>query len=437
MGLYLANSHNATISGLTIKLCWGDGVYVSDTLFSTLALGRATASSNITINDCIFTQNRRQGCSGINGTGIVFNRCQFTDTGTIVATNPASGVDLESDASPNRIGNQDWTFNDCIMTGNLGPNVQLFPTLNNGRAACENIEFNNCYLANTVAQGSYWSDRAETFVKNIRFNGGVISGGVYSGNGTTFNGTLIKKSVSDVGAGSYVIEQNATTHNVKYRNCEIRAIGDTTTNSKKLIFGSTSGFDAKKTEFTNCKLVAESVYGGATNIIIVTTTPLIFRNCEFLTEGTVPASFIGFDNTVGNSRLSPSYSMLYDCYIDPTWHSGSTSFQNSFNINTSKVLSKTYTTNNKVPTAMADVFEFVATGGSAVAIDNPSDPFTKRLTVRVKNTSAGALGVWTWGAAYKMSAWVNPATGQSRSIDFIYDGTNWIEASRTPADVPN
>lgn len=438
-GLYLANAHDATISGLTIKTCWGDGCYVSDTDNTTLITGAATASSNITVSDCIFTQNRRQGMSGINGTGMMFNRCQFINTGTLVATAPSAGVDLETDASATRIGMQDWTFDSCIMSGNVGPNTLVFPTLNNGRAGCENIAFNNCYMAATSAQGSYWSDRNSTFCKNISVNGGIISGGVYSGNATRFNNVKIMKSVTDAGAGSYVIEQNATTHGAKYDNCEIRAIGDTTINSKKLIFGSTSGIEANKTEFTNCKLVAQSVYGGATNILIVTTTPLVFNNCEFLTEGTVPASFIGFDNTAGSSRVSPSYSMLYDCYIDPTWHNSSTSFSGRFNINTIKTLSKTYISNNKVPTAMADVFEFVFTGSSAVQIDNPTDAFAKRIAIRVKNTSGGALGVLTWDTKYKMAAWTNPATLTSRTIWFLYDvpADLWFEDSRTTVDVPN
>lgn len=435
-GLYLANSHNATISGLTIKTCWGDGAYVSDTDTTTLITGAATASSNITINDCIFTQNRRQGMSGINGTGIVWNRCQFLDTGTLIGTPPSAGVDLETDASANRIGMQDWSFNDCIMTGNGGPNVLVFPTLNNGRAGCENISFNNCYMADTSAQGSFWSDRIATYVKNIYVNGGVISGGVYSGNGTHFNNVKILKSVTDAGAGAYVIEQNATTHGAKYYNCEIIAVGDTTINSKKLFFGSSSGIEADKTEFVCCRFVAQSVYGGATNILIATSTPTVFQSCEFLTEGTVPASFVGFDNTAGSSRVGPSYSMLYDCYIDSNWHGTSSSFKGRFNINTVKSLTTTYTTNNKVPTAMADKFVFNFTGGSAVTIDAPTDSFQKRITITIRNTSAGALGALTW-TAYKMAAWTQPAAGFSRSIMFDYDGTNWIEVARTAADVPN
>lgn len=82
----------------------------------------------------------------------------------------------------------------------------------------------------------------------------------------------------------------------------------------------------------------------------------------------------------------------------------------------------------------ATAFTINAPTINAVATGNFSG---SRITITIKNTSGGALGVATFAAAYKMAAWTQPATGFQRSIDFLYDGTNWIEVSRTPADVPN
>jgi hypothetical protein len=87
---------------------------------------------------------------------------------------------------------------------------------------------------------------------------------------------------------------------------------------------------------------------------------------------------------------------------------------------------------------LGNEFAITATNGTAFTVESPSNVLTgQRITIRVRNTSGGALGAITWGAAYKMAAWTSPAAGFSRAIDFQYDGTNWIEASRTPADVPN
>lgn len=68
---------------------------------------------------------------------------------------------------------------------------------------------------------------------------------------------------------------------------------------------------------------------------------------------------------------------------------------------------------------------------------NPPDAPGFCLIFTLRNTSGGALGVVSWNAIYKMAAWTNPATGNSRSIMFSWNGTNWVEVNRTAADVPN
>lgn len=97
-----------------------------------------------------------------------------------------------------------------------------------------------------------------------------------------------------------------------------------------------------------------------------------------------------------------------------------------------------YSANVDVDLTKGDELTVTVTNGTAFTIGNPYTPIIGqifRLTIR--NTSGGALGAITWGTAYKLSTWASPATGYSRSIAFRWDGTNAIEVSRTPADVPN
>lgn len=94
------------------------------------------------------------------------------------------------------------------------------------------------------------------------------------------------------------------------------------------------------------------------------------------------------------------------------------------------------------PNAIAgNHFIITATNGTAFTINSPSNLAAaqtgQRFTIEIRNTSGGALGAATWNAAYKMSAWTNPANGFSRSIDFLFDGTNLIQVSQTGVDVPN
>lgn len=91
-----------------------------------------------------------------------------------------------------------------------------------------------------------------------------------------------------------------------------------------------------------------------------------------------------------------------------------------------------------IPANAGNQFIITATNGSAFTVPAPTKPTTgQSINIKVKNTSGGALGAATWNAVYKLAAWTSPANGNSRSISFTYDGTNWIEQARTPNDVPN
>lgn len=88
--------------------------------------------------------------------------------------------------------------------------------------------------------------------------------------------------------------------------------------------------------------------------------------------------------------------------------------------------------------SLANAFTITATDGVAFAISAPSNLSAgKQITYTIRNTSGGALGAITWNAVFKMAAFTNPATANSRSIAFIYDGTNLVEVSRCAADIPN
>lgn len=85
------------------------------------------------------------------------------------------------------------------------------------------------------------------------------------------------------------------------------------------------------------------------------------------------------------------------------------------------------------------VHRITATNGTAFTVSNPTNSVTGDIvTVMVRNTSGGVLGVLTWGGSYKLgTAWVQPANGFSRSIQFLNDGTNWVEINRAAAAVAN
>lgn len=98
----------------------------------------------------------------------------------------------------------------------------------------------------------------------------------------------------------------------------------------------------------------------------------------------------------------------------------------------------TYTTPVVIDASLGNLFDITATNATPFTIGNPTTPVEGQvIAITVRNASGGALGGVTFDTAYKLAAWTSPADTFSRSIVFKYNGTNWVEQSRTPADVPN
>jgi len=98
----------------------------------------------------------------------------------------------------------------------------------------------------------------------------------------------------------------------------------------------------------------------------------------------------------------------------------------------------TYSAGIAFDVRLGDSFVITATNGTAFTINAPLNPTNGRvITVTISNASGGALGVITWNGVFKMPAFVNPANGNSRSVTFHYNGTNWVQRYQSAADVPN
>lgn len=103
-----------------------------------------------------------------------------------------------------------------------------------------------------------------------------------------------------------------------------------------------------------------------------------------------------------------------------------------------RLISRNYAVSENFDASQYDIFSLNIQANPALTYNAPTGGTVgQELTIRVRNISGGVMGAITWDAAFKLSAWTNPANGFSRSITFVYDGTNWIEISRTAADVPN
>jgi hypothetical protein len=112
--LDIEGASNVNISGISCNQSGGDGLYIG------AANTQGAPSQNITISDCVFDQNFRQGFSLISGQHIFIYRSYFTNTS---GTLPEAGIDVE----PNNPANSaaDVHIEDSFTTGNAGPGLKL------------------------------------------------------------------------------------------------------------------------------------------------------------------------------------------------------------------------------------------------------------------------------------------------------------------------
>lgn len=80
MGLDVARGNNVRISGLIIKDCWGDCIYIGD------------KSKNVIIDSCILVNGRRQGISITSADGVTVKNCHISK---VSGTDPQYGIDVE------------------------------------------------------------------------------------------------------------------------------------------------------------------------------------------------------------------------------------------------------------------------------------------------------------------------------------------------------
>ena len=100
MGIRLNHAHYAHVSGLTIRDCWGDCVYVG---------GKST---DILIEGCHLDHGRRQGVSITSADGVALRNCTITNVG---GTDPEYAIDVEPNSGDvvDHVTIENVTVRDC------------------------------------------------------------------------------------------------------------------------------------------------------------------------------------------------------------------------------------------------------------------------------------------------------------------------------------
>jgi hypothetical protein len=115
--LNIANASNVTINGISCNDSGGDGLYVS-------------YSTNVTVQDSVFDNNRRQGSSIVGGVNhIHYLRDHFTNTS---GTAPQSGIDIEPNQWKDFL--LDVKIEDSYTDGNAGDGLMVSTWKMNSRS---------------------------------------------------------------------------------------------------------------------------------------------------------------------------------------------------------------------------------------------------------------------------------------------------------------
>ena len=103
-----------------------------------------------------------------------------------------------------------------------------------------------------------------------------------------------------------------------------------------------------------------------------------------------------------------------------------------------KSVAVTYSATMTIDHSLGTHFKITPSNATAFAVALPTRQAVNRpLRIEIINTTGGALGAGTFTSYKKGAAWTQPATGTTRYIDWVCDGTNCKEVNRSDTDVTN
>ena len=116
-GIDIEDSLNVTVNNVTVKNCWGDGIYIGNASDDT----PKAQCKNIKILNCVISNNRRNNISVISADGFLIDNCTIENCN---GTNPESGIDIEV----NNVDTQwcEGTISNCYFFNNKKNNLSVY-----------------------------------------------------------------------------------------------------------------------------------------------------------------------------------------------------------------------------------------------------------------------------------------------------------------------
>ena len=129
MGINIKKATNVSISGLNIKDCWGDCIYIGND------------SEKVLVDKCTLDHGRRQGISVTSGNQITLKNLKITN---VFGTNPQYGIDIE----PNKNGVVDNVRMKNIIIDNCKGGILVWGKAEGAKVG--NIIIEDCKISNIL-----------------------------------------------------------------------------------------------------------------------------------------------------------------------------------------------------------------------------------------------------------------------------------------------
>ncbi len=173
-GIVIKDSNNVRIDSVTIKDCWGDGIYIGN-----LSDG-SKGASNVDIYNCIVDGNRRNNIAIIHGTNVTIDKCTVKKAKGV---QPQCGINIE----PN-------TNNGSLASSQMCKNI----TIKNTKVTCVKKGVDNNYFALQI-MNPYFQKNNNAVAKNVKIINCNLGGDVgnYAGKKVVVKKTKIKGTFYD------------------------------------------------------------------------------------------------------------------------------------------------------------------------------------------------------------------------------------------------
>lgn len=139
MGISIRGTQNIKIYNAKVSKCWGDGIYLGVT-------DKDNKNINITLDNIISDDNRRNAMSVISAQNLYVNRMLVSNTS---GTSPMAGIDLEPDSLTDEMKN--LNFNNIISFNNKAHgflivlhNLTSAKNTNSVTAKIKNLKIDDC-----------------------------------------------------------------------------------------------------------------------------------------------------------------------------------------------------------------------------------------------------------------------------------------------------